>query len=412
MRKYKVAVIGACGHVGLPYAIINALAGNKVIGFDINEKYIEDCNAGKFPYVEDQGQEGLTQALLHGNLQFTSDMSRLSECNVLAIMIGTPVDSENNPRIDDIMEFVDRYLYHFVRHHDEEPLILLRSTVAPGTTDLIRSRLEEWGCQNSCHLAFCPERVAQGKSLVETSNLPQLIGTYNNDSYEAVADYFKTFNHKESHYLTAREAEVAKLATNMYRYVNFAFANELYMIADKQGVNINKVIEAANKDYPRLNIPTPGPNVGGPCLFKDGRFLLENIPFVELIQTAFIINEGMPQYVFNRMMDANPKIRHVYIFGMTFKADSDDTRNSLSFKFKKICERHGLDVSYSDPYYGNSGDSSPEHADAYVIMTPHKEYHSMFDNMITSPPKGTVLVDVWKVGGEVTKNSSNGIVIT
>ena len=140
--------------------------------------------------------------------------------------------------------------------------------------------------------------------------------------------------------LTPREAEIGKLMTNMYRYVTFAFANQMWMISEKHGVNIDKVIDACNFDYPRMDVPHPGPNVGGPCLFKDGKFLLSDIPFGDLINTSFLINEGMPDYVFNRIKDINPYIEKVLIMGATFKKGCDDTRNSLSFKMRKIGRAH------------------------------------------------------------------------
>lgn len=413
---FNVAVIGAGGHVGLPFAIVNALAGNKVIGVDINEEFVLKLNDGKYPYVEEGGDEGLEHVLKSKKLYFTTSQILPKHIDVIAIMIGTPVDSENNPRLDYLMNYVDDHLIPHLSslpndsYGEPGPLIVLRSTVAPGTTELLQKKLDGYRCQ----LVFCPERVVQGKSLIETSALPQIVGAFSQWDFETASKYFGTFNNSETIYLSPREAEVAKLITNMTRYVNFALANEFYMIGDQQGIDIHRVIDAANKDYPRLDLPKPGPNVGGPCLFKDGRFLLKSVPFVDLIQTAFVINEGMPQYVFNRMMEANPNIKSVRIYGMTFKANNDDIRNSLSFKFKKICEQNGLIVEYTDPYYGvkTSGDiDHKKDVDALVIMTPHDEYKGLFDNKWNPPKEGQVLVDVWKIGGKLTKGSHNGIAV-
>ena len=173
--------------------------------------------------------------------------------------------------------FVDHTLIPRMKKHQ---LIVLRSTVSPGTTEVIAKHIERehgWTEGIDYFLVFCPERVVQGKSIIETTKLPQLVGASNDFSFNAAKDFFKTFITNEIFRLTPREAEIGKLMTNMYRYVTFAFANEFWMIGEKHGINIDKVIEACNYDYPRMAVPHPGPNVGGPCLFKDGKFLLTEI---------------------------------------------------------------------------------------------------------------------------------------
>jgi UDP-N-acetyl-D-mannosaminuronic acid dehydrogenase len=200
--------------------------------------------------------------------------------------------------------------------------------------------------------------------------------------------------------------------TNMYRYVTFAFANEMWMIGEKHGVNIDKVIDACNFDYPRMDVPHPGPNVGGPCLFKDGRFLLSDIPFGDLIQTSFLINEGMPEYVFNRIKEMNPFVEKVLILGATFKKGCDDTRNSLSFKMRKVCKKNGVDCWLADPYYIEDYVSFPDESefDAVIVMTPHDEFIdakemaysvSLFNN-------DCVIADIWKMFPE-SQLSNTGI---
>jgi UDP-N-acetyl-D-mannosaminuronic acid dehydrogenase len=211
-------------------------------------------------------------------------------------MLGTPVDHENNPRLDDLFDFIDNTLTPFMKHGQ---LIILRSTVSPGTTELVRDRIElktKFMEGVDFHLVFCPERVVQTRSVEETGKLPQLVGAFNLASYNKAVDFNASYNKSEQFFLTPREAELGKLMTNMYRYVTFALANEFWMIGEKQGVNVDKITKAINFNYPRMDLPLPGPNVGGPCLFKDGRFLLSDIPFGDLIQTGFLINEGMPDY--------------------------------------------------------------------------------------------------------------------
>jgi UDP-N-acetyl-D-mannosaminuronic acid dehydrogenase len=199
--------------------------------------------------------------------------------------------------------------------------------------------------------------------------------------------------------------------TNMYRYVTFAFANEMWMIGEKHGVNIDKVIDACNYDYPRMDVPHPGPNVGGPCLFKDGRFLLSDIPFGDLIQTSFLINEGMPDYIFNRIREINPDIENVLILGATFKKNCDDTRNSLSFKMKKVCKKHGVKAYMVDPMHiEDMNIPNNKTFDAVIVMTPHDDFLNpeTFGYKTEDFRYDCVVADLWKMFPK-SKLSNTGI---
>jgi UDP-N-acetyl-D-mannosaminuronic acid dehydrogenase len=392
----KVAVIGAGGHVGFPFACVIANAGHTVYGIDINQTAVDALNQGIVPYVE-EGAEGI----LHDNLSkerllFTTDFDFIKDADVVAIMIGTPVDGEGNARLDDLFNFLDVNLIPRMKNGQ---LIVLRSTVSPGTTEVLRKHInntKQWQEGIDYHLVFCPERVVQGKSIIETTKLPQIVGAFGEHSYSAAYNFFSTFITNEIFPLSPKEAELGKLMTNMYRYVTFAFANEMWMIGEKHGVNIDRVIDACNYDYPRMDVPHPGPNVGGPCLFKDGRFLLSDIPFGDLINTSFLINEGMPDYVFNRIKDINPQISKVLILGATFKKDCDDTRNSLSFKMKKVCKKHGVESWIADPFVivDDVMPATTEY-DAVIVMTPHT------DTDISWPLEqfrnDCIIADIWKM---------------
>jgi UDP-N-acetyl-D-mannosaminuronic acid dehydrogenase len=194
----------------------------------------------------------------------------------------------------------------------------------------------------------------------------------------------------------------------MYRYVTFAFANEMWMIGEKHGVNIDKVIDACNYDYPRMDVPHPGPNVGGPCLFKDGRFLLSDIPFGDLIQTSFLINEGMPEYVFNRIREINPQIDKVLILGATFKKDCDDPRNSLSFKMRKVCRKNGVQSWMDDKFHIDRLTKFPDTTefDAIIVMTPHTGTEKVWP--LNKFRQDCIVADVWKMYPE-SKLSNTGI---
>jgi UDP-N-acetyl-D-mannosaminuronic acid dehydrogenase len=180
------------------------------------------------------------------------------------------------------------------------------------------------------------------------------------------------------------------------------------MIADLYGANINKVIDACNDDYPRLNLPSPGPNVGGPCLFKDGWFLVEKVPFNDLIVTSFRINEGMPAQIVSKIGEID-NIETVAILGMSFKANSDDTRNSVSFKLKKQLEFWGYDVRCVDPHVSGYEDWSVlKGADALVLMSPHNEFKDLAGLMEWVENPGALIVDIWGFWEEMRHRSANG----
>jgi UDP-N-acetyl-D-mannosaminuronic acid dehydrogenase len=390
----KVAVIGAAGHVGFPFSLVLADAGHSVIGIDRNPVACSQLLSGFSPHIEEGANDLLLNMLKANRVTYTTDDERIQECDAVAIMIGTPIDGEGNPRLDDILDFVR---YTLAPQLNENMLIVLRSTVAPGTTDLIESiLLEETSLK--FHVVFAPERVAQGVGIVESKKFPQLIGARTKEAFDLAVELFNFV--PECSHLTPREAEFGKLATNMYRYVTFALANEFYMIGTDQGLDVHKVIDAVNKDYPRMSLPKPGPNVGGPCLFKDGKFLLEDVPYADLIQVSFLINEGMPKYMFDRILKTSVKrVNKIGILGATFKADCDDVRNSLSFKFAKICKRHGIEYAFFDPYIAHPDNVWPTHDindyDAFVVMTPHRQFQKFYDEHI-SKRKSVVIADGWK----------------
>lgn len=385
----KIAVIGAAGHVGLPFSLILADSGHDVIGIDVSYESCENLMKGILPFKEEGAEELLSKTLNNKKITFTTQHSRVSECDAVAIMIGTPVDAEGNPRVDDIIDYVKYSLVPYMRNNT---LIILRSTVAPGTTELIQNIIQKES--KSADVVFAPERVAQGVAILESKLFPQIIGANSEEAFNSAKQIFSFVS--DCIMLTPREAEFGKLITNMYRYVTFALANEFYMIGSDQGLNVHKVIDAVNKNYHRMSLPKPGPNVGGPCLFKDGKFLLEDVHYPELIQTSFLINEGMPEYMYKKILSLNPNTKKIGILGATFKADCDDLRNSLSFKFAKICKRHGIDYGLLDPYLEHTWPiQNIDGYDAFIIMTPHKQFKEFYEEHLSKKP-GIIIADGWK----------------
>jgi UDP-N-acetyl-D-mannosaminuronic acid dehydrogenase len=251
--------------------------------------------------------------------------------------------------------------------------------------------------------------VLQGHVIEELKNLPQIIGAFDDRSYERAVEFFDYYVQNECIRLMPVEAELGKLITNMARYLNFAFANEVHLIADLWGANANRVIDAINRDYPRLRIPRPGPNVGGPCLYKDGYFLLERIPFPELISAAFKINEGMTAQIAMKI-ERMPRVQKVGILGMTFKADNDDLRNSLSFKLKKQLDNGIYDVACIDPYHREYQDTARlKGADCIVLMTPHSCFADLeaVSEWIGNP--ACQVIDIWGFWSDMRYESNNGV---
>ena len=406
--SYKVAVIGAAGHVGLPLALVLADHGNQAVGIDSNGAAVEQINGGEMPFYEEGADELLERCLEGGRFRMTTDLAEVREADVIVIILGTPVDENFNPVLGGLLKLVDE-LSPLLRKGQQ---VILRSTVSPGTTDRVRKTIEKkTGMKEGedFDLVYAPERVLQGKAISEIQHLPHVIGAYGEESFERIGRFFETFSGGvRRHFVTPVEAEIGKLITNMTRYVGFALANEYHMIADLYGANINKVIDACNDGYPRLDLPTPGPNVGGPCLFKDGWFLVEKVPFNDLIVTSFRINEGMPAHVVGKL-EADDSIETVAILGMAFKANNDDTRNSVSFKLKKQLEFRGYDVRCYDPHVAGYGDPSVlSGADAIVLMSPHREFKDLGAVMEHVGNTGALVVDIWGFWDEMRHASRNG----
>ena len=407
MSTYKVVVVGAAGHVGLPLALVLAEHGNHTVGIDIDEAAVSKINSGFIPFYEEGAEPLLRECLASGTLRMTTNLAPVKYADVVIIVLGTPIDNYLNPSLTGVVQLIND-LCPLLRDGQQ---IVLRSTVSPGTTDRIKQIIEhKTGMTEGgdFDLIYAPERVLQGKSLTEIKDLPHIIGAYSEESFNRIGDFFSTFSHSTRHFLEPIEAELGKLMTNMARYVTFALANEYHVIADLYGANVNKIIDACNEDYPRLNLPSPGPNVGGPCLSKDGWFLVEKVPFNDLIVTSYRINEGMPAQIVTKLAQAE-NIQSVAILGMAFKAGNDDTRSSASFKLKKQLELDRYDVRCLDPHVNGYGDwSAIRGVDALVLMTPHKEFANLYRiaELVENP--GALVVDIWGFWSEMRYRSKNG----
>ncbi|MEO6629171.1 MAG: nucleotide sugar dehydrogenase, partial [Aquihabitans sp.] len=250
--KQSVAVVGGCGHVGLPLGLAFADAGLDVVLYDINDEAIDTVRAGKMPFFETGAAEVLARVLENGRLTLSSDPASVSRVDNVVVVVGTPVDEHLNPDPAAVVNAIEAMLDHL----NDGQLLVLRSTVYPGVTALVERLLAKHG--KGLEVAFCPERIAEGKAMEELHTLPQIVSGRTPDAIDRAGTLFGNLTDQVIP-LEVEEAELAKLFTNTWRYIKFAAANQLYMMANDFGVDFERIRAAMTKDYPRASdIPGPG----------------------------------------------------------------------------------------------------------------------------------------------------------
>lgn len=385
---FDVAVVGGAGHVGAPMAIVLANKGLKTLVYDLNAGAMDILARGEMPFFDEGAEPLLRAALDRGMLGFSADVGALADIPILIVTIGTPIDEFHNPDVRSILEFVDGLIPYL---HDGQ-LIVLRSTVFPGVTEYISRYIAQRG--KKVLLAFCPERVVQGKAVEEIQSLPQIVSGVTPEATSAAMKLFGGLT-KTLVQLEPMEAEFAKLFCNAYRYIQFAASNQFYMMADASGVNYDRVLKGMKADYPRMrDLPGAG-FTAGPCLFKDTMQLAAySTNHFSLGHSAIQVNEGLPRYVvaqLRKKFDLGAST--VGLLGMAFKADSDDVRSSLSYRTKKLLQREAKEVLTTDPFVTTDPELLPleevlKRSDLLIICTPHTPYREMdFGN--------TPVVDIW-----------------
>jgi UDP-N-acetyl-D-mannosaminuronic acid dehydrogenase len=390
-----LVVLGGGGHVGLPLSLVFADAGLRVGIFDINQGTLDRIASGEMPFLENGADELLARVLASGRLHLSSDPSMLERTEQVIVVIGTPVDEFLRPS----MTVFERTVEVIAPHLRPGALVVLRSTVYPGTTEYLTRQLADRGC--SVDVAFCPERIAEGHALEELHSLPQIVGSDDDAAAARASALFGRLG-LEPIRTSSKEAELAKLFTNTWRYMKFAVANQFFMIAHQAGLDYSNVLRAIRDDYPRAkDLPGPG-FAAGPCLFKDAMqlaaFTSDHFP---MGQAAMQINEGLPSYIVAAMERRFCTLRGktVGILGMAFKAESDDTRASLSYKLRKLLGWAGANVICTDPYVIDSRLVSLEdvlrESEILVLGAPHSPYRGL-------DVGGKDVIDVWgALGGGI-----------
>ena len=395
--QLTAGVVGI-GRVGLPLALFLADKGFTVYGVDVDSQKVNLISEGKMPFLE-EGAPVLLKKHLNKSFFVSSDFKNIAPVKTIILTLGTPVDENMNPSLVQIDKALELSRPYFTKGQ----LLILRSTVSPSTTGYVKSYLNDLkGIKvgTNFFLAFCPERIAEGKSLKELAEIPQIVGGVDRASSKRATEFFEKLG-IEVNISDDISAELAKLFTNMYRYINFAIANEFMILAGNYHRDIYQIVDLVNRKYKRGGLALPG-LTGGPCLFKDGFFLIGDVPFADLIATSWKINESVPLFLIKKIRErAKLEGKKAVILGLAFKAEIDDIRESLAFKVKKALERERAKVFLHDPYvfeYQNDLNVTLKNADLIFLATNHAMYKKLdIENIKKLVSKNCVICDVWNV---------------
>jgi len=393
----RVAVVGL-GRVGLPLALSFADRGLEVVGVDREQAVLDAVAAGTMPFHETGTQELLERVRASGRLECTLELEDAASADQIVLTLGTPAFSHVEIDISDIRGVLDDLL-PMLR---AEQSLILRSTVAPGTTNWVAGYLEQrrgFSVGDDLFVSHVPERIAENHFLEEIATLPCLVGGVGEGSGVKAAELFQCFA-TEIVQTTPVQAELAKIWTNILRYTNFALPNLLMMNCEQYGANVFEVIDLINHDYPRGGIAAPG-LTAGTCLRKDFAFSEERSSAPGMLLAVSRVHETMPLFLvegLKRRLGGSLDGRKVAVLGLSFKRDSDDTRDSLAFKLIRLLERELAHVARHDPHLPSESeplDSALADADAVVIAT----NHSAFDGLLGDLPAAALVVDPWNVAG-------------
>jgi len=394
LADLDLVIVGGCGHVGLPLALSLADSGYHVGINDIDQAKIEMVKAGQVPFREAGADALLANLLPTGRLELSRDPAMLERTRIVVLVIGTPIDEFMNPSV----RIFERVLDELTPHVQNGSLVVLRSTVFPGTTETVERRLRAAGID--ADVAFCPERIAEGHALEELRTLPQLVGVTSDAAFDAAKEVFERLGVSSVIRTTPLEAELAKLFTNTWRYMKFAIANQFFQIVSRSGLDYNRVLNAIRQDYPRAaDLPGPG-FAAGPCLLKDTMQLSAFTPdHFPMGQAAMQVNEGLPGYIVDTLNSRRPLLgRTLGILGMAFKGESDDPRASLSYKLRKLAQFKGARVLCTDPFIVDETfeplDKVLRDSEVLVVGAPHRAYRGLGLD-------GREVVDIWGITGPI-----------
>jgi UDP-N-acetyl-D-mannosaminuronic acid dehydrogenase len=400
--KHEVSVVGL-GRVGLPLALSFADRGLATLGVDRDSARVESVRAGVMPFHERGTQELLERVNAGDRLDLSERIEDAAGARYIVLTLGTPNLWHIEIDISDIRSALDTLLPVLRPGHH----IVLRSTVAPGTTDFVAGYIEQQrGLRvgRDVFVAHAPERIAENHFVEEIAALPHIVGGVDDESTETVARLFEVFGSRIER-TTPVQAELAKIWTNIFRYTNFALPNLLMMNCEQYGANVFEVIDLINRDYPRGGIAMPG-LTGGTCLRKDFAFSEERSSAPGMLMSVSRVNESVPLFLVEGIKRRIGELRgkRVAVLGLTFKRDSDDMRDSLSSKLIRLLERELALVVAHDPHVAVANESledAVQEAVAVVVATNHSEFSdpSTLRRIAERAQPGCLVVDPWNSFG-------------
>jgi UDP-N-acetyl-D-mannosaminuronic acid dehydrogenase len=387
LSRFDAVIVGGCGHVGLPLGIVLAHAGARVGLLDTDESRTASVRSGRMPFLE-HGAEPLLRETLGSTLHVVDDLGLAADATTVVITIGTPIDEYLSPLYGPLFELARELAPHLRTGHQ----VILRSTVFPGTTRELGRHFASLDVD--VNLSYCPERIAQGYAITELERLPQIISGLTVQAAEGAHALFRRVTER---LLTVEveEAELAKLFLNSWRYIQFAIANQFFMIAVDRGLDFFRIHRAMTEGYDRAaDFPPPG-FTAGPCLLKDTMQLsaFERSRF-HLGHAAMLVNEGLVDFIVSELAEHHDlSTKTVGILGMAFKREVDDIRDSLAFRLRKLLTFRGARVLASDEFVNDPSFVSLEQlvaeSDIIVLGAPHEAYRKL------ELPADKEIVDVW-----------------
>lgn len=388
----KICVLGL-GFIGLPTAALLADSGYKVVGVDINPQTVKGINEGK-SHMKENGMDELVKKVTSlGNLVAKNE---IESADIFFICVPTPLSKEKKCDLTHVIKSIEM----IAKVLERKNIVILESTVPVGTTKIIKRELEKntgLKADTDFYVAYCPERTIPGNLIYELQHNDRIIGSSNEFLGELVKNIYKKFVKGEIYLTDYKTAEMVKLIENTFRDVNIAFANELAKICDELGLDVWKVIELANK-HPRVNIHKPGPGVGGHCIPLDPWFISQNTTQSKFMLLARNINDSMPRYVVDKIKKTINKGK-VSIFGVTYKGNVDDVRNSPAKEIIRLLKNDGYDVGIYDPiasefeYELEDLESSVKDSSLVVITADHSEFKKMDPEKIGKLMKTKIVFD-------------------
>tara|TARA_Y100000590_G_scaffold388487_1_gene462872 strand:- start:232 stop:1413 length:1182 start_codon:yes stop_codon:yes gene_type:complete len=385
-KNKNISIVGGAGHVGFPLGLILSSKGYNVFLIDQNRTNINKINNGEPPFMEENSKPLLKKMIYRKKILATEDLKKVNISKFIIVCIGTPINNKLDPELKNFIYFFKNLKKYLNKNH----IIIIRSSIYPGICEKIFSIVKK-KCKN---LSYCPERIVQGKSISELPKLSQIISGKNNIAKIESGKLFKKIC-KKIIFTEIIEAELIKLFSNAYRYINFSISNQFYMICKNHNLDFFKVRKIMRDGYERnANVPMAG-FTAGPCLLKDTMQLSSfyNHKF-SLGHTAMSVNEGLPAYLIQKLSEKyNLRKKVVGVLGLAFKSETDDIRDSLSIKLLKILKLKKIKTLQSDEYYKNKNNIDKKElikrSDIIILSTPHKAYERL------KIKKGKILVDIW-----------------